>query len=187
MGLRSRDSIARANSATNETNARRGLSAVKTRFVKTTSTKARARETTTTTGARDASEGVAPDGARRSSTGRRGRDRVARIRWPDEASASARASEAETRDEEAQNDASTSGRSENRRKQPLETRIEYMPSESEEGDGGTFARLPSQGAGANAGLYEYEDDSDSSDDDARRPRPRDEFSDGALGCRCVIS
>ena len=88
-----------------------------------------------------------------------------------------------TRDEEGGNDPSTSGRDENRRKRPLEMTIEYTPSESEEGEGGMFARLPSQGAGANAGLYEYEDDSDSSDDDVRHPRARDD----APSCCCVIT
>jgi hypothetical protein len=177
MGLRSRDSIARANTATNEKNARRGLSAVKTRFVKTTSTKATAVEMTTMPTTEATTSEVASDGARRSSTGRRRRDRVAHIRWQDEASEDA------PRDEEERNDPSTSGRDENRRKRPLEMTIEYTPSESEEGEGGMFARLPSQGAGANAGLYEYEDDSDSSDDDVRHPRARDD----APSCCCVIT
>lgn len=166
MGLRSRDSIARANSVVNERAARRGVRGLKTTF----------------RGKKEAAHGEASvDEVNATAVGKkrdaRGR---ARIRWPDQSSASeVRAPEEDEEDEEArarrEDEATTTGASggddvesstttstskPKPKRPPLETLIEYEVTESE-GSLDTFQRLPSAGAGEHVGAY---GDADSSDD-----------------------
>ena len=163
MGLRSRDAVARANSATNERNARRGVAALKQSFRK------RKRAPKTTDAGEEASERgadarggparVAEASAPRvdaggTSTSERGEH----VRWPDQAFGT----RAAAKNDESVVDVERGGRA----TPALETTITYTPSESDESmrGGGAFARLGSVGAGAYVSAYDDgDDDSDSSD------------------------
>ena len=182
MGIRSRDAAARANTATNERNARRGVAAIAHAFVKQKTRRssgvsdAAASDAATTTtvvdgGTRDgAVDGGARGGGTRASTSER-------VAWPDEAAradarrAAARGATTAAVDGEADDaPASTTH-------PPLETYVMYVPSESE-GESSrdvrsTFERLSSVGAGGYIDAYDSDEDfSDDSNSEDKRALDR---------------
>ena len=200
MGLRSRDSIARANGVVNERAARKGLRGLKTTF------RGKRRR------ARDDDD---DDDATGTATGRRGvRGGGARIKWPDQASASdVRAPEEEEEEGEAGTrargggaEATTTARgdgdgtdgsgsrarsSSTSKRLPLETLIEYEVTERE-GSLEKFERRPSAGAGRFAGAYEDDDSDDSFDTEEDVRAMREAMRDLKYGddddrkCCCVV-
>ena len=197
MGLRSRDSIARANGVVNERAARKGLRGLKTTF--------RGKR-------RRAKDDDDDDDATGTATGRRGvRGGGARIKWPDQASASdVRAPEEEegeagtgargggaeatttARGGGAEATTTARGRSSSTSKRlPLETLIEYEVTESE-GSLEKFERVPSAGAGRFAGAYEDDDSDDSFDTEEDVRAMREAMRDLKYGddddrkCCCVV-
>lgn len=196
MGIRSRDAVARANSATNERNARRGVAALKQSFSK----RKRARKTTDAGGTRgergDDARGDEVNDAGFESRGGVGggastSEREEHVRWPDQSR--------RTREAATNADSSVNVDGDERATSALETTIVYTPSESDESfkGGGAFSRLGSVGAGAYVSSYDDGDDDDSDSSDgtsedtkAMRAALKDlEFSRDAdkSPCCCVIS
>jgi len=199
MGLRSRDSIARANSVVNERAARRGLRGLKTTF----------------RGKKEAVDAAASAGGGVNATvvgKKREGHGGARIKWPDQASASeVRAPEEEEEEEEAaaedararrEDEATTTGASggddvesskpkpkSKPKRPPLETLIEYEVTESE-GSLDKFQRLPSAGAGEHVGGYGDTDSDDSFDTEDDVRAMREAMRDLKYGendkCCCVV-
>ena len=199
MGLRSRDSIARANSVVNERAARRGVRGLKTTFrgKKRAGTDAEA-------------SAVGAGGVNATVVGKRKGGGGARIKWPDQASASeVRAPEEEEEEEAAEDararredEATTTGASggddvesskpkpkSKPKRPPLETLIEYEVTESE-GSLDKFQRLPSAGAGEHVGGYGDTDSDDSFDTEDDVRAMREAMRDLKYGendtCCCVV-
>ena len=187
MGLRSRDSIARANSVVNERAARRGLRGLKTTF-------RGKKEAVDAASAASVGGGVNATVVGKKREGHGG----ARIKWPDQASASeVRAPEEDEDGDDGddararrEDEATTTGASGEEtttvsggddahaskpkpkpKRPPLETLIEYEVTESE-GSLDKFQRLPSAGAGEHVSAYGDTDSDDSFDteDDVRAMR-----------------